>query len=662
MRPVFISYATSDRKEALALCEAIERRGLACWIACRDVQPGENYQEAIVRAIRTARAMVLVFSDRANNSDEIKKEMSLVSRFRVPMLALRIEDVEPGDAFAYELATRQWIDLFEDWDKSLDALVARVTALKAADDAEEADPTPAPAPRPATVRAAPPPPPPAPRRGFGAGSLIAVAAAVLVLVAIAGASWFFLRGSQPRAEHSMEVRWTGFQLLSPDLPKTLPDAMRDETIAAFSDDGVVGVSTAAAPPPGDMPAYALGGTIRRDGDKIRVIARLTNERSGTTLWSNDFSYDPAQQARLPRMIAIDAGNLVRCGLFAASTYPRPLPDPVLTAYLQYCHNGIIVDQPAKALDAARKVAAAAPDFSWGWSAVQDAILAIRYDNGGTIDPQLLAEAQQASAKAVALDPSNSEALSNDSFFLPRGDLLGREALLQKSLKARPLACGCEHHYYGGLLEEVGRTDDAIAEYRRGIDVLALNPGPQWSLAVALAEKGDADESAKHAALFADLIGMPGAQDAVKAFTAASTRDYAGAARILAALPAAFITPRERDIYMPALQALASGNAQAKAAAITGLQAAKATPNSARFTISLLAALGANAQALQYAVANPEMGGTRQALMIPALTALRADPGFPAAADALGLTRYWKTTGIKPDFCKASGAPAFCRTL
>ncbi|HEV2122027.1 MAG TPA: toll/interleukin-1 receptor domain-containing protein, partial [Chloroflexota bacterium] len=90
-RPVFISYATADKKEALAVCSAVERRGTRCWISCRDVEPGENYQEAIVRAIREARAMVLVFSGAANNSDEIKKELSLVSRHRIPVIALRIE-------------------------------------------------------------------------------------------------------------------------------------------------------------------------------------------------------------------------------------------------------------------------------------------------------------------------------------------------------------------------------------------------------------------------------------------------------------------------------------------------------------------------------------------------------------------------------------------
>ena len=55
-RAVFISYATADRKEALAVCKALEGRGTRCWISTRDVAPGENYQEAIVRSLRYARA------------------------------------------------------------------------------------------------------------------------------------------------------------------------------------------------------------------------------------------------------------------------------------------------------------------------------------------------------------------------------------------------------------------------------------------------------------------------------------------------------------------------------------------------------------------------------------------------------------------------------
>src|SRR5690348_10950249 len=83
---VFLSYATADRKRALAVCKAIESRGFACWISSRDVAPGDNYQEAIVQSIRNARAVVLLFSTSANHSEEIKKELSLASRYRIPVI------------------------------------------------------------------------------------------------------------------------------------------------------------------------------------------------------------------------------------------------------------------------------------------------------------------------------------------------------------------------------------------------------------------------------------------------------------------------------------------------------------------------------------------------------------------------------------------------
>ena len=319
-RPVFVSYATVDRKQALSVCKAIERRGTACWISTRDVAPGENYQEAIVRSIRDARAMVLIFSAAANNSDEIKKELSLASRYRVPVIALRMEDVEPSDAFAYELSTRQWIDAFDGWERSIDALVGRIAQLSGAERVGASIAAPA------IGRTAL-----APRRS---GVLAAIGVLLLVM---AGASWWWLRPHRAAA-HSMTVRLAGFQLLSTDLPAATRTAVDAEIAAAFNADGVVGVSTASAPAPGAAPAYALGGTIQRDGDTIRVISRLTNERSGATLWTDNFNYDANQVSRLPRHIAVDAGNVVRCGLFGASTYRKSLPDDVLKDYMQFCQG------------------------------------------------------------------------------------------------------------------------------------------------------------------------------------------------------------------------------------------------------------------------------------------------------------------------------------
>jgi len=79
-KKVFISHSSKDNKVATAVCTALESRGHSCWMSSRDIKPGENFQGSIVRAIREAGVMVLVFSSNANNSDEIKKEMALASQ------------------------------------------------------------------------------------------------------------------------------------------------------------------------------------------------------------------------------------------------------------------------------------------------------------------------------------------------------------------------------------------------------------------------------------------------------------------------------------------------------------------------------------------------------------------------------------------------------
>ncbi len=120
---IFITYSSKDQKVARIICTALENRGLTCWISSRDVKPGQNFQEQIVRSIRAAKIMVLVFTANANNSNEIKKELALASQNNLLVIPVRIEDVAPNEAFAYEFATRQWIDLFDDWETSVARLV-----------------------------------------------------------------------------------------------------------------------------------------------------------------------------------------------------------------------------------------------------------------------------------------------------------------------------------------------------------------------------------------------------------------------------------------------------------------------------------------------------------------------------------------------------------
>jgi tetratricopeptide (TPR) repeat protein len=106
----FISYSESDKSVADAACAALESAGVGCWIAPRDVLPGSPWAAAIVHAIENCRVMVLVFSARANISNQILREVEAAVRKGKPVIPLRIENVEPNESMEHFLHSIHWLD------------------------------------------------------------------------------------------------------------------------------------------------------------------------------------------------------------------------------------------------------------------------------------------------------------------------------------------------------------------------------------------------------------------------------------------------------------------------------------------------------------------------------------------------------------------------
>jgi hypothetical protein len=74
---IFISYSNKDKPIADAICASIEANGMRCWIAPRDIAPGEDWPTAINIAITKSRVMVLVFSSNSNSSADVSRELNL---------------------------------------------------------------------------------------------------------------------------------------------------------------------------------------------------------------------------------------------------------------------------------------------------------------------------------------------------------------------------------------------------------------------------------------------------------------------------------------------------------------------------------------------------------------------------------------------------------
>ena len=127
MPVVFISYSNKDRKVADEVCSALERSGISCWIAPRDVPPGAEYADSIVDAIHNSRILVLILSSSANSSRQVKAEMQTAFEKGTTIVPFRIENILPTGAMKHYIGTFHWLDAFgQPLKDSLDKLAESV--------------------------------------------------------------------------------------------------------------------------------------------------------------------------------------------------------------------------------------------------------------------------------------------------------------------------------------------------------------------------------------------------------------------------------------------------------------------------------------------------------------------------------------------------------
>jgi serine/threonine-protein kinase len=130
MTDVFVSYASPDRDIAFRIVGYLEKEGIACWVAPRDVPPGLEYGDAILRGIEQSRACVLVLSEQSNESQFVRKEVERAVSKSKPVLPVRIREVTPSGALEFFISSAQWIDAWKSpMEQHLPPLVAAIKSI-----------------------------------------------------------------------------------------------------------------------------------------------------------------------------------------------------------------------------------------------------------------------------------------------------------------------------------------------------------------------------------------------------------------------------------------------------------------------------------------------------------------------------------------------------
>ena len=500
---------------------------------------------------------------------------------------------------------------------------------------------------------------------------------VFAVIAVAAPGLWLLRDRLPWTPKPREARVAVLPFDTIGSEKELrgiADGLLDEIVSQLSDNQIQVVSPAQSKAlrGGDAEAIdrlganlVLDGTVQGGGKAIGVRVHLDDVREHVVLWSGEFHGSADATEALQASAAAQTADVLYWAKTGRSGKVK-LDAATFAAFIagRESTTGVRNNSDGVDLSDYRKVVAAAPDFSWGHSAVaMDEAFEARADPLSHGRNALGVDAQLEAKRALVLDPHNGEAWLALEHLSPVLDWQGREALLVQGIAADP---DFEPIVWmeGNLLWAVGRGRDALVWLRRAHDINPLFNYANWSLALNLASEGQPAESravvAQMALQWPDHLSTKGARFWTAVVTGATDDALA-----LLADPAARpfgLDQKAVDVWSAALKAIASKETSAKAGAVKAVMEAASAGSLGRGpALMLLAMLGdlddAFAQAQLYEPFDPS---APPYLFLPTTAAMRSDPRFMPLARKLGLVDYWRATGHWPDFCADPGLPYDCR--
>lgn len=130
-KEVFVSYTSADKACAFSIVEFLEKAGVECFIAPRNIDAGRPYASNIMSAIEECKMVVLVSSAAINKSEHVLNEVDVTFSKKKKIIPFYIEEFELNDDLRYYIGRKQRIIAYPEktesyFPKLLDALLPEV--------------------------------------------------------------------------------------------------------------------------------------------------------------------------------------------------------------------------------------------------------------------------------------------------------------------------------------------------------------------------------------------------------------------------------------------------------------------------------------------------------------------------------------------------------
>ncbi|HUE66375.1 MAG TPA: TIR domain-containing protein [Rhizomicrobium sp.] len=516
---IFISYRRADEAWARLLHAQLRAEGVEAWYDAQ-LGAGQDWRVATAKALQASRIFVLLFSQAAAESEDVAKELAAAIFSKKLVVPVRIENIQPTGAFLYELASRNWVNAFENTEAKLVELAQSLAKLVKAGVVDESI-----IPFDRNVGAKTP----AQKRSWLKRNplFIGVAAAIVMVAALAALFWIYPRPPATVASLPALLRPAGISIA------VLPflNLSSDKEQEFFSDGITEEITSALAKVPGltvigrtsafqfkgenkDMRAIgqALGvsnlieGSVRKAGNQVRITAQLIKAADGTHLWTE--SYDRkltdifAVQEDIATAIAgalqVPLGLKPGQSLVSNRTADTDSYQDYLRAKELYRARGFT--NFTQAITLLENVIARDPNYAPAWALLANiyVLMPVYPSVSGTFDEAqhlrdvYLPKTEAAARKAVSLDANNADALGALGQSLgQRYKFIQAEDTYRQGLKLDPNNLIILSYLAHGL-SAVGHLKESLAIWQKLNKLDPLDTRLKLNLARILALTGQYD--------------------------------------------------------------------------------------------------------------------------------------------------------------------------
>jgi TolB-like protein/DNA-binding winged helix-turn-helix (wHTH) protein/Tfp pilus assembly protein PilF len=227
--------------------------------------------------------------------------------------------------------------------------------------------------------------------------------------------------------------------------------------------------------------YILEGSLRRDGDRIRISAQLIQAKDQTHLWAANYDRDVRDVLNLESEVAQAIAREIEIKLPPGSleriSRSQAIDPEAYQLYLQgrYFLNQRTADGFLRSSDLFQKAIAANPNYAKAYAGLADAYILLA-SFGVQAPTDTIPQGRAAALRAIEIDEESAEAHASMGFILSRFDWNWKDAEreFKRAIELDP-AYTTAHQWYALHLIGLGRRAEAIAEIQRAQQLDPVSP-------------------------------------------------------------------------------------------------------------------------------------------------------------------------------------------